>query len=121
MNSTHTPTRAGSFAATATTVVALLAIASAARIGPVGESAGQAESRTTVRESSVVRAVAEVMAAAARDLARGEHATAALSSQPSHVVGDDAPPARSLRRHARLQPLLATLDERLIDLPPPAA
>lgn len=121
MTTTSAPTRVSGFASTATTVVALLAVASAARMLPVGEYTTVAETRTTVRESSVVRAVAEVMAAAARDLLSGEHTTAALSAGPPEQPHSAAPVTRMPGRDAGPLHRVTALDERLIDLPPPTA
>lgn len=114
------PNRPANFVTTATTVVALLALASVVRAAPVAEL-GQLESRVTARESSVIRAVV-VAVAAARDLfgVDQNHVAALGSLNASAII---PPRVIALLDDSRKQmtPSVALLNERLIDLPPPTA
>jgi len=112
--------RTTSFAATATTLAALVAMAAAAP-----HARGLHLPRAThvevaaLGEARTIRAVAAVVAAAARDLLTG-HTTAALcpGGFPRTVAG--AAPVVTTPRHTSPRPTTApVLDERLIDLPPP--
>lgn len=118
---TRPPARTATFASTASTVVALLAIASAARLVPVGEVLVVHESRPAVRESAVLRAVAVAVAAAKDLLAVDQTTTNAFDIAGPAAVGI----ARPILAAAPAQPFrsapLASLDERLLDLPPPTA
>ena len=117
----HTATRGmvgvSSVAASATTLVALLAMTAAVSGAPI---AGGTE--LDGRSERGIRAVAAVVAAAARDLARdliiGDHST------PAMTAVDPMPSARisgvaNTRLAAALVPGPTPLAERLLDLPPP--
>ncbi len=117
-NKSRSVARATSFASTATTVVALLAIASAARMVPIGEVLVLHEARPAIRESSVVRAVA-VAVAAAKEMLGVDQTTSTFdiagTSQPvgSRVCSFALPPEDVENAHS------TQLGERLLDLPPP--
>ena len=112
--------RPASYASTATTVVALLALASVVRAAPAVELGGH-ETRPVARESSVLRAVA-VAVAAARDLFGVDQTTLAAvgHANPAAII-----PPRMISPadiyHAPAAQLGVALDERLLDLPPPSA
>ena len=75
----------------------------------------------TLRDADAVRAMAAVVAAAARDLMASAHAQAALPAAPAPA----APPAAASRVRfpdaARGGGDLPRLAEPLLDIPPPAA
>lgn len=112
--------RSTNLVTTATTVVALLALASMVRVAPAME-VGCVETRMTVRESAVLRAVV-VAVAAARDLFGTDQTVTAVNVVSNH--NNDVPircaahlygcDHRNIRNHN-------PLDERLLDLPPPLA
>ena len=103
-------------AATATTLVALVAMSATVSAGPTPTRAPEAQARL---ESHVVRAVAAAVAAAARDLLAGQHPTVvAARLEPAPQTGLAA------GRWVRARPgssggTQALLAERLLDLPPP--
>ena len=108
--------RAMGLAATATTLLALVAMSTAVSgAGPVRADDGAIRS-----DSPVVRVVAAVVVAVARDLARAEHsAPAAALLEP---VGFLDAAGNAGRPQTDGEPETGTLlSERLLDLPPPAA
>ena len=118
MRREHSPIRSTSLTATATALLAIAALA-AASAEPM-PSSRHLNGRIATNESQVVRAVAAVVAAVARDLlASDQHTTAAI----------DEPFARSVVGNATMAELIVSqdgyianhevLDERLLDLPPP--
>jgi len=115
------PTRTSGFAATATTLVALVAMAAAAPSvrGLPAARIAHAEILAPWSESQAMRAVAAVVAAAARDLLAGQQTSVALlASGPGHVLPADR--GVSVRRWVAVAaPPPETLDQRLLDLPPP--
>jgi hypothetical protein len=102
-------------AATATTLVALVAMSTA-----VSGACPVRGIEATRGETPVARAVAAVVAAVARDLAGSERSAAAAARlepadlpAPEPVSSDWTPTTTPLA--------LSRLDERLLDLPPPLA
>lgn len=110
----HPTTPGRCLAATATTLVALMAMSASVSAVPVLRDA---EVRV---ESHVVRAVAAAVAAAARDLLAGKRSTTAVAAfEP--VLG--VAPALTWRPAVgapRATVSATMLGERLLDLPPPA-
>jgi hypothetical protein len=103
-------------AATATTLVALVAMSTAVS----GACPVRGIDVATRGETPVARAVAAVVAAVARDLAGSERSAAAAARlepadlpAPEPVSSDWTPTTTPLA--------LSRLDERLLDLPPPLA
>ena len=79
MRAERSSTRPASLAATATTLLALLAMTSMASAAATPRAADM-QSRSTVMESHMVRAMAAVVSAAARDHLVGEQ-------QPARIMG----------------------------------
>ncbi len=108
--------RAVSVAATATTLMALVAMSTAVS----GACPLRGIDVATRSETPVARAVAAVVAAVARDLAGGERSAAAAARlEPAGL-----PAPERVRREwtpATAPVALGRLDERLLDLPPPLA
>jgi hypothetical protein len=115
------PTRTTGFAATATTLVALVAMAAAAPSvrGLPAARIAHAEILAPFSESQAMRAVAAVVAAAARDLLAGQQTSVALPAPaPGDVQAENR--AASVRRQVAVAaPPPETLDQRLLDIPPP--
>jgi hypothetical protein len=111
------PSRAAAIGATTTTLLALLAVASASAARPVPLELR----RTAVVEAGAVRAVAAVVVAAARDLLGLEVTGSALAAATRDEPWASAAPAPVVPPvddgHERPGPRLA---ERMLDLPPPA-
>jgi hypothetical protein len=107
--------RSAALTATATTLVALVAM-SATVSAPPAPAASQVQAHL---ESTVVRAVAAVVAAAARDLLGAKQSTAAVALlEPLTAAGRSAASWPTSRPRVRAgSPML--LGERLLDLPPP--
>ncbi|MHC4415008.1 MAG: hypothetical protein ACYS0G_06980 [Planctomycetota bacterium] len=110
------PTRAGGLAATATTLVALVAMAATVSIAP----APRALELERLSESPVVRAVAAAVAAAARDLVGSERCTTTLALLEPSARCDDASASGPVASLNDSCPPPTLLGERLLDLPPPA-
>lgn len=121
MGSSDRSTRTSGLAATATTLVALVAMAAAApslrglpaaRLAPV-------EMLAPLNESQAMRALAGVVAAAARDLLARQQTTAALLPPEfeAPVCADGCIISPSVA--AVSLPPTERLDQRLLDLPPP--
>jgi hypothetical protein len=111
---TGCPRRAAALNVTATTLVALLAMSATVSVAPA-PAVSHVEARL---ESSVARAVAAVVAAAARDLGAKQSTAAAALLEPLTSVGasETSWPAR-IPAQRTAPPML--LGERLLDLPPP--
>jgi hypothetical protein len=112
---TGCPRRAAALSVTATTLVALVAMSATVSVAPA-PAASHVEARL---ESSVARAVAAVVAAAARDLLGAKQSTAAVALlEPLTSIGasEASWPARAPAQRTA-PPML--LGERLLDLPPP--
>ena len=114
-NQSGCPRRAAALSAAATTLVALVAMSATVSAAPA-PAAPHVEARL---ESTVARAVAAVVSAAARDLLGAKQSTAAVALlEPLTAAGDSEaswPAPVAARRIA--PPML--LGERLLDLPPP--
>ena len=112
-NQSGCPRRAAALSVTATTLVALMAMSATVSAAP---AAPHVEARL---ESTVARAVAAVVSAAARDLLGAKQSTAAVALlEPLTAAGDSQaswPAPVPAQRTA--PPML--LGERLLDLPPP--
>jgi hypothetical protein len=109
------PRRAAALSVTATTLVALVAMSATVSAAPT-PAASHVEARL---ESTVARAVAAVVAAAARDLLGAKQSTAAVALlEPLAAVGDSEGSWRApVAANPTPPPML--LGERLLDLPPP--
>jgi hypothetical protein len=108
--------RVAGLAATATTLVALVAMSATVSIGPTLRAC-EVEARL---EDHVVRAVAAAVAAAARDLLVLERPEAAVVvGGPWVQTGRDAV-SRLEMSHDVPRGEATRLGERLLDLPPPA-
>ena len=120
MRAERSSTRPASFAATATTLLALLAMTSTVSAAAASRAA-DIQSRSTVSESQMVRAMAAVVAAAARDLLVGDqHATAIVAGPFLSLLECDQSTSQVRRaRDGAVIVLSVTLGERLLDLPPP--
>ena len=109
------PRRTAALTITATTLVALMAMSATVSAAPA-PAAPHVEARL---ESTVARAVAAVVSAAARDLLGAKQSTAAVALlEPLTAAGDSQaswPAPVPAQRTA--PPML--LGERLLDLPPP--
>ena len=113
-------TRPASLTATATTLLALLAMTSTASAAATPRAADM-QSRSTVSESHMVRAMAAVVAAAARDLLVGDQHATPIVAGPFLSLFEFYQSTSQVRR-ARDEAVIVksvTLDERLLDLPPP--
>lgn len=109
------PIRCVGLAATATTLVALVAMAATVSAAPVPRGLDGA----ALRESHVMRAVAAAVAAAARDLLSGERRpTVVAFFQPSAPDNEQASSCGASASAAAFA-LPTLLSERLLDLPPP--
>lgn len=115
MRRTESPSRPAALAATATTLIALVAMAAGS---PDVRPEHRHDVRCLLSETVGVRAVAAVVAAAARDLL-GPAASAEMLmgppdlEPPAEIAGNPRPPAAEMPRGR------PTLAERLLDLPPP--
>ncbi len=120
MRAERSSTRPASLAATATTLLALLAMTSMASAAATPRAADM-QSRSTVSESHMVRAMAAVVAAAARDLLVGDqHATPIVAGPFLSLFAFHQSTSQVRRtRDAAAIVLSVTLGERLLDLPPP--
>lgn len=111
--------RATGLAATATTLVAMVAM-SATVSGAPAPRALDAQVRATLSESHVARVVAAAVAAAARDLLGGEQWTTAVALLEDPAgCGAHAIWCTVTTPAWPFAPLVL-LDERLLDLPPPS-
>jgi hypothetical protein len=121
MGNVDRPTRTGGLAATATTLVALVAVAAAApsvrglpaaRVVPV-------EILAPLNESEAMRALVGVVAAAARDLLARPQTTTALL--PDEFAAPMCIECRIIRPASTTssRPPTERLNQRLLDLPPP--
>ncbi len=113
-------TRPASLTATATTLLALLAMTSTAAAAATPRAADM-QSRSTVSESHMVRAMAAVVAAAARDLLVGDqHATPIVAGPFLSLFAFHLSTSQVRRAcDGAVIVLSVTLGERLLDLPPP--
>ena len=120
MRAERSSTRPASLAATATTLLALLAMTTTASAAATPRGADM-QSRSTVSESHMVRAMAAVVAAAARDLLVGDqHATPIVAGPFLSLSEFDQSTSQVRRaRDVAVIVLSVTLGERLLDLPPP--
>lgn len=120
MRAERSSTRPASLAATATTLLALLAMTSMASAAATPRAA-DIQSRSTVSESHMVRAMAAVVAAAARDLLVGDQHTTPIIAGPllSLFEFDQSTSPVRRARDVAVFVLSVTLGERLLDLPPP--
>ncbi|MEE9213002.1 MAG: hypothetical protein V3U29_10140 [Phycisphaeraceae bacterium] len=120
MRAERSSTRPASLAATATTLLALLAMTSTASAAATPRAADM-QSRSTVSESHMVRAMAAVVAAAARDLLVGDQHTTPIIAGPllSLFEFDQSTSPVRRARDVAVFVLSVTLGERLLDLPPP--
>ncbi|MHC4128986.1 MAG: hypothetical protein ACYTE6_08045 [Planctomycetota bacterium] len=109
------PRRTAALSVTATTLVALLAMSATVSAAPA-PAGPQVEARL---QSTVARAVAAVVAAAARDFLGTKQSTAAVALlEPlTAVTGSEASWPASWPTLPAGPPML--LGERLLDLPPP--
>ncbi len=105
--------------ATATALLALAALATAASAGPL-PSTGDFNERAATSESQVVRAVAAVVAAVARDLLASDQHTASAIDEPfaRSIVGNATMAMVVVSQDAHFAKQ-EVLDELLLDLPPP--
>ena len=110
----HPTTPGRCLAATATTLVALMAMSASVSAVPVPRDA---EVRV---ESHVVRAVAAAVAAAARDLLGGKRPTMAMAAFEPVLGITPALTWRPAVGATRTTVSATMLGERLLDLPPPA-
>ncbi len=101
-------------AATATTLVALVAMSASVSTAAVPRDA---EVRL---ESHVVRAVAAAVAAAARDLLAAERSPVAMAAFEPVLSAAEAVTGRCAPAPAQVTVSTTLLGERLLDLPPPA-
>lgn len=115
----HYPIRSTSLTATATALLALAALATAASTGPL-QGARDLNGRTATSESQVVRVVAAAVAAVARDLLASDQHTASAIDEPfaRSIVGNATMAMAVIPQDARIA-RQEVLDERLLDLPPP--
>ena len=123
-NSTTSGPRSSQFVATATTLIALVAMVAGAP-----EARGHTHARATQvelvelvagrAESAAVRAVAAVMAAAARDILTGGPCSADLLAPAPLDLGAEEWSRPRLEREETGPPRAPALAERLLDLPPP--
>ena len=120
MRAERSSTRPVSFAATATTLLALLAMTSAASAAATPRAADM-QSRSTVNESHMVRAMAAVVAAAARDLLVGDQRATPIVAGPFLSLFEFDQSTSQVRRARDVAAIVlsVTLGERLLDLPPP--
>ncbi len=120
MRAERSSTRPASLAATATTLVALLAFTSTASAAATPRVADM-QSRSTVSESHMVRVMAAVVAAAARDLLVGDqHATPIVAGPFLSLFEFDQSTSQVRRaRDVAVIVLSVALGVRLLDLPPP--
>lgn len=120
MSAERSSTRPASLAATATTLLALLAMTSTASAAATSRAADM-QSRSTVSESNMARAMAAVVAAAARDLLVGDQHATPIVAGPFLSLFEFDQSTSSVRRarDAAAIVLSVTLGERLLDLPPP--
>ncbi len=119
MRNERSTTRTPALAVTATTVVALMAMAATASACPMPRHAEFSERQAG--EAHVVRAMAAAMAVAVRDLVIGDTCVspAAMESwRPTvEVVGDCGGQLHPMAQSPRGR--IHTVAERLLDLPPP--
>jgi hypothetical protein len=123
MRRTDRTARTANLAVTATTLVALAAMAAGAPSLRSVEAARAVETEvlSSFGENPAVRAVAAAVAAAARDLLRGQPATMALPA--TGVIGAvSAAPAKPRPVAEAVRCVTATdwLGPRRLDLPPPS-
>lgn len=119
MRSSDTPSRSAGIAATATTLVAILAMATTSSIIPA-TAAIPLEARSLQGEAPAVRAVAAVVAAMARDLIDLDVVVmTAMSGDGPEPFAQDAALAMPMPASTRLV-APRRLGPRLLDLPPPA-
>ena len=107
-----------SAAVSATTVVVLVAMASAVAAGPVPATPGEAIRQ---RGRAPMAAMAAAVAAAARDLMTDSTAAVLPTLLPVASRPAAAPRRIASQPSASPRPAAPPLDERLLDLPPPAA
>ena len=123
MKADRSSIRPASFAATATTLLALMALTSMTSMAStlVNARGVDLQSRTTLSESHMVRAMAAVMAAAARDLLVGDQHVTPIITGAAQSLPTVQPPAASFSRSGDADAIVrsAALDERLLDIPPP--
>ncbi len=122
MKADRSSIRPASFAATATTLLALMAITSmTSTASSLINARADLHSRTTMSESHMVRAMAAVMAAAARDLLVGDQHVTPIITGVAESLPAVQTPATFLGRSCDIDAIVRseTLDERLLDLPPP--
>ena len=123
MNADRSSIRPASFAATATTLLALMAMTSMTSTAStlVNARGADLQSRTTLSESHMVRAMAAVMAAAARDLLVGDQHLTPIVTVPVESLPAVQTPTPSFGRSCDADAIVRSvaLSERLLDLPPP--
>lgn len=122
MNADRSSIRPASFAATATTLLALMAMTSMTSMASTLVNArADLHSRTTLSESHMVRAMAAVMAAAARDLLVGDQHVTPIVTVPVESLPALQTPTPSFGRSCDADAIVRSvaLSERLLDLPPP--
>jgi hypothetical protein len=114
-------TRTSGLAATATTLVALVAVAAAAPVVRAAPAARVApvEMLAPLNESEAMRVLVGVVAAAARDLLARQQTTTALL--PADFEAPRRVESRIIRPPSTTpsRPPTERLDQRLLDLPPP--
>lgn len=118
MRSESIPSRSSSVAVTATTFVALVAMAATVSVAPQARAV-TVDCRAVVSEGPAVRSVAAAVAAVARDLLKNDRAEVALPAPM--LVATSLPPigGKPLVPTAGRQPCGIELREALLALPPP--
>jgi len=122
MKTDRSSIRPASFAATATTLLALLAMTSmTSTASSLVNARADLHSRTMLSESHMVRAMAAVMAAAARDMLVGDQHVTPIIAGPVESLPTVQAAAPSFGRSGDAEAIVSSvsLDERLLDLPPP--
>ena len=115
-------TRPTSLAATATTLLALMALTSmTSTASSLVNARADLHSRTMLNESHMVRAMAAVMAAAARELLVGDQHATPIITGPVESLPAVPTPTPSFGRAGDADAIVPSLalGERLLDLPPP--
>ena len=122
MKADRSSIRPASFAGTATTLLALVAMTSmTSTASTLVNARADFHGRTTMSESHMVRAMAAVMAAAARDLLVGDQHLTPIVAGPAESLAAVQTPTPSFGRSGDADAIVksAVLSERLLDLPPP--
>lgn len=115
-----TRTSSAPLVSTAGALVALVAVAAMMTSSAVAApSASVGESRQTMTEGAKVRAAVAAVAAAARKLVEGHRLVHALSANWPSIASASSVASTPIESPLAIDPPLAALPERLLDLPPP--